>query len=135
MQPGEFIENILLPASAPADFRAWKVSKRLEDDISAVCGAFNLTLDQGVIRDARLAFGGMAATPKRALLSEQQLVGQPWQRATVERAAQALAQDFTPLSDFRASSAYRLLVAQNLLRRYFIALTEPQLAIEVTAHE
>ncbi|MBP1129671.1 xanthine dehydrogenase small subunit [Serratia sp. PL17] len=135
LQPGEFIENILLPARAPADFRAWKVSKRLEDDISAVCGAFNLTLDQGVIRDARLAFGGMAATPKRALLSEQQLVGQPWQRATVERAAQALAQDFTPLSDFRASSAYRLLVAQNLLRRYFIALTEPQLAIEVTAHE
>jgi xanthine dehydrogenase small subunit len=77
----------------------------------------------------------MAATPKRALLSEQKLIGQPWQRTTVEQAAQALAQDFTPLSDFRASSAYRLLVAQNLLRRYFIALTEPQMAIEVTSHE
>ena len=116
-------------------FRAWKVSKRLEDDISAVCGAFNLTLDQVSLVTPVWRLGGMAATPKRALLSEQQLVGQPWQRATVERAAQALAQDFTPLSDFRASSAYRLLVAQNLLRRYFIALTEPQLAIEVTAHE
>ncbi|CAI1601526.1 4-hydroxybenzoyl-CoA reductase subunit gamma [Serratia quinivorans] len=135
LQPGEFIESIVLPAQAPADFRAWKVSKRLEDDISAVCGAFNLTLEQGTIRDARLAFGGMAATPKRAKLCEQLLVGQPWRRATVELAAQALAQDFTPLSDFRASSAYRLLVAQNLLRRYFIALTEPQLAIEVTTHE
>ncbi|MGO2567181.1 MAG: xanthine dehydrogenase small subunit [Serratia proteamaculans] len=135
LQPGEFIESIVLPATAPADFRAWKVSKRLEDDISAVCGAFNLTLEQGIIRDARLAFGGMAATPKRARLCEQQLVGQPWRRATIELAVQALAQDFTPLSDFRASSAYRLLVAQNLLRRYFIALTAPQLAIEVTAHE
>jgi xanthine dehydrogenase small subunit len=135
LQPGEFIENIVLPARAPTDFRAWKVSKRLEDDISAVCGAFNLTIEQGVIRDARLAFGGMAATPKRALLSEQKLIGQPWQRATIEQAAQTLAQDFTPLSDFRASSAYRLLVAQNLLRRYFIALAEPQMAIEVTAHE
>jgi xanthine dehydrogenase small subunit len=135
LQPGEFIESIVLPAQAPEDFRAWKVSKRLEDDISAVCGAFNLTIEQGTIRDARLAFGGMAATPKRAKLCEQLLVGQPWRRATVELAAQALAQDFTPLSDFRASSAYRLLVAQNLLRRYFIALTEPQLAIEVTTHE
>jgi xanthine dehydrogenase small subunit len=135
LQPGEFIESLVLPAQAPADFRAWKVSKRLEDDISAVCGAFNLTIEQGTIRDARLAFGGMAATPKRARLCEQQLVGQPWRRATVELAAQALAQDFMPLSDFRASSAYRLLVAQNLLRRYFIALTEPQLAIEVTTHE
>lgn len=135
LQPGEFIESIVLPAGAPADFRAWKVSKRLEDDISAVCGAFNLTFEQGVIRSARVAFGGMAATPKRALLCEQQLLGQPWRRETLERAAQALAQDFTPLSDFRASSAYRLLVAQNLLRRYFIALTTPQWAIEVTAYE
>ncbi len=135
LQPGEFIESIVLPAQAPADFRAWKVSKRLEDDISAVCGAFHLRIEHGMIRDARLAFGGMAATPKRAKLCEQQLVGQPWRRATVALAAQALAQDFSPLSDFRASSAYRLLVAQNLLRRYFIALTEPQLAIEVTTHE
>lgn len=135
LQPGEFIESIVLPAQAPADFRAWKVSKRLEDDISAVCGAFNLTIEQGTIRDARVAFGGMAATPKRARLCEQLLVGQPWRRTTIELAAQALAQDFTPLSDFRASSAYRLLVAQNLLRRYFIALTAPQLAIEVTTHE
>lgn len=135
LQTGEFIESIVLPATAPADFRAWKVSKRLEDDISAVCGAFNLGIEHGIIRSARLAFGGMAATPKRALLCEQQLVGQPWRRATVERAVQALAQDFTPLSDFRASSGYRLLVAQNLLRRYFIALTAPQLAIEVTAYE
>ncbi|CAI0695234.1 4-hydroxybenzoyl-CoA reductase subunit gamma [Serratia entomophila] len=135
LQPGELIESLSLPADAPADLRAWKVSKRLEDDISAVCGAFNLTIEQGVVREARVAFGGMAAIPQRALRCERRLVGQPWRRATVELAAQALAQDFTPLSDFRASSAYRLLVAQNLLRRYFIALTEPQTAIEVTAHE
>jgi xanthine dehydrogenase small subunit len=135
LQPGEFIDSILLPAQAPRDFRAWKVSKRLEDDISAVCGAFNLTIEQGMVREAYVAYGGMAATPKRALTCEQALVGQTWDRATLERATQALTRDFTPLSDFRASSAYRMLVAQNLLRRYFIALTAPQTAIEVVCHE
>lgn len=135
LQPGEFIDSILLPAQAPRDFRAWKVSKRLEDDISAVCGAFNLTIEQGMVREAYVAYGGMAATPKRALTCEQALVGQTWDRATLERATQALTRDFTPLSDFRASSAYRMLVAQNLLRRYFIAITAPQTAIEVVCHE
>ncbi|EHD23817.1 MULTISPECIES: xanthine dehydrogenase small subunit [Brenneria] len=135
LQPGEFIERIVLPASAPPAFRAWKVSKRLEDDISAVCGAFNLVVEQGMVRQAYIAFGGMAATPKRASACEQALIGRPWQRATIELAALALAQDYTPLSDFRASGAYRLLVARNLLRRYFMALTAPLSAIEVTAYE
>ncbi|MFI8416361.1 xanthine dehydrogenase small subunit [Serratia sp. NPDC078593] len=135
LQPGEFIERVLLPAQAPDDLRVWKVSKRLEDDISAVCGAFNLKIEGGVVREARVAYGGMAAVPKRAAACEQALVGALWNSASVERAAQALTQDFTPLSDFRASSAYRMLVAQNLLRRYFIALTAPQTAIEVMHHE
>ncbi|QPT11474.1 xanthine dehydrogenase small subunit [Serratia rubidaea] len=135
LQPGEFIESIQLPASIPADFRIWKVSKRLEDDISAVCGAFNLQIEDGRVRSARIAFGGMAATPKRAVACEQALLGARWEHASVERAAQALTQDFTPLSDFRASGAYRMLVAQNLLRRYFIALSAPATVIEVTSHE
>ncbi|HDJ1439107.1 TPA: xanthine dehydrogenase small subunit [Serratia rubidaea] len=135
LQPGEFIESIQLPASFPADLRVWKVSKRLEDDISAVCGAFNLQIEDGRVRTARIAFGGMAATPKRAAACERALVGARWDHDSVERAAQALTQDFTPLSDFRASGVYRMLVAQNLLRRYFIALSAPATAIEVTSHE
>ncbi len=94
------------------------MSKRLDDDISAVCAAFNLRIDKGVVAEARIAFGGMAAIPKRARACETALVGQPWSQANIERACAALAEDFTPLSDFRASKEYRLLSAQNLLRKY-----------------
>ena len=122
-QESEFIEKIIVPrASAEQLFRAYKVSKRLDDDISAVCAAFNLRIDNGVIADARVAFGGMAATPKRAKACETVLLGATWNNDTVERACAALAEDFTPLSDFRASKEYRLLSAQNLLRKYFIEL-------------
>ncbi len=101
------------------DFVAWKVSKRLDDDISAVFAAFNLQIEQGVVSSARIAFGGMAATPQRARHCEQAFIGQPLNSVTVSRAAAALAEDFQPLSDFRASSDYRLQVARNLLRRYW----------------
>ncbi len=134
-QDSEFIEKIIVPrASDQQTFRAYKVSKRLDDDISAVCAAFNLRLDNGVILDARIAFGGMAAIPKRASTCEQVLKGATWNLATVERACQALAQDFTPLSDFRASKEYRLLSAQNLLRKYFIELQTPHIETRVTAY-
>ncbi|MDD0974652.1 xanthine dehydrogenase small subunit [Pseudomonas fontis] len=134
-QESEFIEKIIVPR-APADwtFRAYKVSKRLDDDISAVCAAFNVKLENGVVSDARLAFGGMAAIPKRAHACEASLRGKPWNHAAVERACQALAEDFTPLSDFRASKEYRLLGAQNLLRKYFIELQTPHIETRVTAY-
>ncbi len=134
-QPGEFIEKVIVPRADPARaFRAYKVSKRLDDDISAVCAAFNLHIDQGIVRDARIAFGGMAATPKRAKACEAALLGQPWEQASIERACAALAEDFTPLSDFRASKAYRLLTAQNLLRKYFIELQTPHVQTRVSAY-
>ncbi|MFS2226001.1 xanthine dehydrogenase small subunit [Pantoea sp. B65] len=120
LQPGEFIRAIVIPkVTASHNFQAWKVSKRLDDDISAVFAAFNLQIEQGVIRDARVAFGGMAAIAKRAAACEQQLCGQPFSSATIEKACRALEQDFQPLSDFRASAGYRLQVAKNLLRRYY----------------
>ncbi|NWE37107.1 xanthine dehydrogenase small subunit, partial [Pseudomonas gingeri] len=93
-QDSEFIEKIIVPKGVPL-FRAYKVSKRLDDDISAVCAAFNLKIDNGVIRDARVAFGGMAATPKRAKNCEAVLNGATWNSATVEKACAALAEDFT----------------------------------------
>jgi xanthine dehydrogenase small subunit len=85
-----------------------------------VCGAFALALDGGVVRGARVAFGGMAATPKRAAACEAALAGEPWDAATCERAVAALAKDYTPIGDMRASAAYRLSVAQNLLRRFHL---------------
>ncbi len=132
-QESEFIEKIIVPTANPRQtFRAYKVSKRLDDDISAVCAAFRLTLEGGVIHEARVAFGGMAAIPKRAAACEKALIGQPWSYATVERACAALSEDFTPLSDFRASKEYRLLSAQNLLRKYFIELQTPAVPTRVT---
>lgn len=134
-QESEFIETIIVPkTSAEREFRAYKVSKRLDDDISAVCAAFNLHIEDGVIRDARVAFGGMAAIPKRASACEAALNGLPWTAETVEEACAALAKDFTPLSDFRASKEYRLLSAQNLLRKYFIELQTPHIQTRVTAY-
>ncbi|MDB6443352.1 xanthine dehydrogenase small subunit [Pseudomonas sp. 21TX0197] len=134
-QESEFIEKIIVPrASAEQAFRAYKVSKRLDDDISAVCAAFNLRIDNGVVRDARVAFGGMAATPKRAKHCEAALIGSAWNDSTVERACAALGEDFTPLSDFRASKEYRLLGARNLLRKYFIELQTPHIKTRVTAY-
>lgn len=120
-QPGEFIEQIIIPKpESAAQFRAYKLSKRLDDDISAVCGGFNITLRDGVVEDARIAFGGMAAIPKRASHCEASLIGQPWQNDTISQAMQALSQDFQPLSDFRASQEYRTLTAANMLRRFYI---------------
>lgn len=134
-QPGEFIERVHVPRPLPGEqFKAYKVAKRLDDDISAVCAAFSLTLDQGRVAGIRIAYGGMAAIPKRALACESALLGRPWATATVEHACQALADDFTPLSDMRASRAYRLLVAQNLLRKCLLETLTPELNLRVAAH-
>ncbi len=134
-EQGEFIEKVLVPRARPEQiFRAYKVSKRLDDDISAVCAAFDLSVENGVIADARVAFGGMAAIPKRAVACEGALIGASFTLETAERACEALAQDFTPLTDFRASREYRLLVAQNLLRKCFLEQHAPKTETRVTAY-
>lgn len=112
-----FIEQIEIPLSPERELFVYKVSKRLDDDISAVCAAFSIQLQEGVVVDARLGFGGMAATPARAQLAEQALIGQPFTETGILAAQQALARDFTPIDDVRASGAYRLQVARNLLLR------------------
>ena len=134
-QDAEFIEKIIVPRARPNQtFRAYKVSKRLDDDISAVCAAFNLTVEDGEVKEARIAFGGMAAIPKRAAACEAALLGAAWYPAVIERACEALAKDFTPLTDFRASREYRLLTAQNLLRKYFLEVQSPEVETRVTAY-
>jgi xanthine dehydrogenase small subunit len=117
-RPGEFVAGVSFPERADG-LRCYKVSKRFDQDISAVCGCFNVTVEGGRVTSARIAFGGMAGVPKRAYGAEAALVGKAWSEATVEAAAEAMAGDFTPLTDMRASAAYRMLTAQNLLRRYF----------------
>ena len=131
--PGEFVEAISLPASAPR-LKVYKLSKRFDQDISAVCGAFNVTVEEDRVTSARIAFGGMAGVPKRAAAVEGALVGQPWTMETVEATHDAWAQDFEPLSDMRASAAYRLETARNMLTRYFLAdHGGAQSVLEVTA--
>jgi xanthine dehydrogenase small subunit len=123
-RPGEFVESVLVP-DQPDRLRCHKISKRFDQDISAVLGAFNVTVEEGTVTGARIAFGGMAAIPKRARAAEAALLGRPWTEATVAAGAAALAEDFQPITDMRASAAYRLRVAQNLLHRAWVEDTQP----------
>jgi xanthine dehydrogenase small subunit len=123
---GEFLSRIDIPLPAPDDkFAVYKVSKRFEQDISAVCGAFRLRLAGGVVADIRIGYGGMAAIPKRATATEAALRGKPWTRATIDAAMAVMAGEFSPLSDMRASATYRGLVAKNLLLRFWLETTAP----------
>lgn len=117
-RPGEFVETIHIPKEQP-NLRCYKISKRFDQDISALCGCFNVTLRDGIVVNAKLAFGGMAGIPKRARHVENFLMGQPWSIDVVSKAITEIDRDFTPLSDMRASKDYRLRTAKNLLIRYF----------------
>jgi xanthine dehydrogenase small subunit len=117
-RPSEFVAGISIPDRA-ASLRCYKLSKRFDQDISAVLGAFDLGVEGGQIVAARIAFGGMAGIPKRATSVEAALLGKAWSLETVMGALPAFSQDFQPLTDMRASASYRLQSAQNLLIRYF----------------
>ena len=121
-RPGEFVESVFVPY--PADdtqFAVYKITKRRDEDITAVLGAFYLTLDtEGDVNDIRIAFGGMAGTPKRARAVETALMGRPWSEATIEAARDAFDADYQPLSDWRATAEYRRLTAKNLLMRFYL---------------
>jgi xanthine dehydrogenase small subunit len=120
-QPGEFVEAVIVP-KVPAGrvFRLYKLSKRFDQDISAVCAGVSIGVEGGRVTEARIAFGGMAATPRRAAACEAALTGQPWTEATVRGAAEALAEDFQPIDDMRASAGYRLKAARNLIVRAWL---------------
>ncbi|WP_256868414.1 xanthine dehydrogenase small subunit [Candidatus Entotheonella palauensis] len=126
LAPGEFIERIRIPIHvADHHVRAYKIAKRFDQDISAVCGAYHLTLEGNVVSHLRICYGGMAATPLRAYQCEQALIGNAWTEASVTAAMTRLDGDYTPLTDMRASEAYRRLVAKNLLRRFFLDTYTP----------
>jgi xanthine dehydrogenase small subunit len=121
-QAGELVTGVTLPRDQSA-LRCYKLSKRFDQDISAVCGAFNITVTYGKVTNARIAFGGMAGTPKRARTVESWLINQPWTPATIETAMAGFAKDYTPMTDMRASAAYRLEAAANMLSRYYAETT------------
>jgi xanthine dehydrogenase small subunit len=121
LEPGEFVEAIEVPLDGRGTVRAYKISKRFDCDIAAVCAGLAVELDAGgIVGAARFAFGGMAATVQRAAAAERAVVGQAWSEATVATAQRALEGDFAPLTDMRGGAAYRQQVAKNLLRRFWL---------------
>jgi len=121
MAPDELLVRILVPRPGVTEvLRAYKISKRFDDDISAVCLVVNLDIEGDVVRRASIGAGGVAATPARARQAEAALTGQPWSATTVQRAADALQAEFSPISDMRASGAYRRTVLASLLQRFWL---------------
>ena len=124
LAPDEVLVKTRIPLKKEArKLRAYKVSKRFDQDISALCLAFNLQLEDGAVASIRIGAGGLAAIPKRATACEAAIAGRSWDEATVEAGMQALEHDFTPIDDMRGSAEYRMRCAQNLLKRFFLETT------------
>ena len=125
LQQSEFVQAVQIPLRRGAGeyFRSYKIAKRYDQDISAVCGAYFLRLESDIVADARICYGGMAAVPQRARHCEDALRGRHWDEATVEAAITAMEEDYKPLTDMRATSAYRRRVAGNLLKRFYLETT------------
>lgn len=136
-QPGEFVEALHIPIPAAGEkFAVYKVTKRRDEDITATLGAFRLALaTDGTVAEIRIAYGGMAATPKRAFAVEKALLGQPWNEATVEAAMEKYAEDYAPLTDMRATAEYRALAAKNLLLRFYLETTSSAAPAQVSRYE
>ncbi|WP_336273840.1 xanthine dehydrogenase small subunit [Vreelandella indica] len=131
----EVVSRVFIPkAMESSQLRVWKLSKRREDDISAVLGAFSYRVEQNVLRDVRIAFGGMAATPKRAQRVEAILEGSAITREAFRAAQQALDDDFQPMSDVRGSQHYRQQAAKNLLERLYLSLSAPDHEVMLHAY-
>jgi xanthine dehydrogenase small subunit len=124
-KPDEFVESLFVPRpKASSHFAIYKISKRRDEDISALCGAFYLENSANdVVSTIRIAFGGMAGTPKRASAVEAELIGEPWRGETISAVRSAFDTDYQPLSDWRATADYRQLTAKNLLTRFFLETT------------
>jgi xanthine dehydrogenase small subunit len=121
LQDGEFVARVRIPlARKGVMVGSHKWSKRFDQDISAACSAYRLELKGNDVQDFRMACGGLAPTVRRALCCEAAVKGQPWSAATIEAACEALAEDFHPISDMRATAEMRLVATQNLLRRFHL---------------
>lgn len=129
---GDFVEKIFIPYLKPKDmFAVYKISKRRDEDISAICCAIKMNVENGVMINVNIAFGGMAGIPMRASQTEKMLEDQDWSLAAVRKAKSGIDADFSPLSDWRASKEYRALTAKNILERFYIEMTEGRSAAQL----
>jgi len=127
LKKGQFIHSIRIPLFEKNIFKAYKVSKRFDDDISSVCAAFNLEIIKNKIEVIRIAYGGMAAIPKRAKFCEKILLNSFINDETIHKAKEALEKDFQPINDMRASGLYRMEVAKNLLEKCCVEIKQKKL--------
>ena len=127
LKKGQFIQSIRIPILQKNIFKAYKVSKRFDDDISSVCASFNLEINNQLIKNIRIAYGGMATVPKRATHCEKILLNSPMTEEIIHKAKEALEKDFKPISDMRASGQYRMEVAKNLLEKCCLEITQKKL--------
>ena len=127
LKPGQFIHSIRIPIFDNNIFKAYKISKRFDDDISSVCAAFNITIEKKKIKNIKIAYGGMSAIPKRAIYCEKILLNSSITKETIEKAKSALEKDFIPIGDMRASRNYRNVVAKNLLEKCFLEINNKKL--------
>jgi xanthine dehydrogenase small subunit len=132
LRAGEFVEQVYLPLPRENHhFSTYKISKRFDQDISAVCAAFHLSLEGTKVGNIRICYGGMAGTPLRAGNTEDALIGREWSLASVDEAMKAIEKDYQPLSDMRASKDYRMMIARNLLKKFFIETTSPDIETRI----
>ena len=124
LKPGQFIHSIRIPIFEKNVFKAYKISKRFDDDISSVCAAFNLEIKNKKIKNVKIAYGGMASIPKRAIYCEKILLNSLITKELIDKAKKALEKDFKPISDMRASKKYREIIAKNLLEKCFLEINE-----------
>jgi xanthine dehydrogenase small subunit len=127
LKKGQFIHSIRIPLFENNTFKAYKVSKRFDDDISSVCAAFNLKILKNKIENIRIAYGGMATIPKRAIFCEKILLNSLINDETIHKAKKALEKDFKPINDMRASGLYRMEVAKNLLEKCCVEIKKKKL--------
>jgi len=128
LKKNEFIRSIKIPLFKKNIFKAFKISKRFDDDISSVCGSFNFEINNNKIKQAYIAYGGMAAVPKRAKACEDILKNKPLTINTFDHAKNYLEKDLSPINDMRASKEYRLEIAKNLLMKCFIEINTNKLS-------
>ncbi len=128
LKNNEFIHSIKIPLFKKNIFKAFKISKRFDDDISSVCGSFNFEINNNKIKEVYIAYGGMAAVPKRAKACEKILKNKPLTINTFDQAKNYLEKDLSPIGDMRASKEYRLEIAKNLLMKCFVEINSNKLS-------
>jgi xanthine dehydrogenase small subunit len=126
LKKGEFLYSVEIPINKKNDFKAYKISRRFDDDISSVCASFNFLIKKNIILKANIAYGGMSEIPKRAPIIEKALTNSVFSEDTFSRAKNLINKDFSPIDDMRASKNYRMNVAKNLMMKFFYEVSEKQ---------